>query len=235
MKKNQAVLNRVHKFRERRGLKVVDTDSKVFKAFKISYIVAFGWYLLIHLFYFVGEALVLSTPEASQAVYMEQFYMLCGGAIIAVVGFILVLCNKFLIGGIFNIISAFLDTYQFYVLLVLRNKDFDSTSKLVVRHILPACLLIVCCMVVCGIALRAKHLFNRDYNRVLEALYVTYKDRLHSGSEEEWERLLTELDDQTIETNLEKHHTASYFKNKSEKSRVTGEKVDANSATDDSL
>ena len=47
MKKNQAVLNRVYKMRERKGFKTVDTQSFFYKLCKWLYALVFIWYLVV--------------------------------------------------------------------------------------------------------------------------------------------------------------------------------------------
>lgn len=222
MKINQAVLNRVHKYRERRGFKIIDTKSTVYKVFLALYILSFSWFFVINFIFFVGEARVLANPDRAELVYMEPFFILCLSAILTVAGFVLILCRKHLVGGILNLISLSVGTYQFYDLLALRNKDIDSVSKFIWRHLIPAALMVLFCTVLSAIALRVEHLLKRDYNRVLDALYITYKDKLHSGSEEEWEALLTELDDKSLEEELDRQHTAEYLKKKA----VKGNKKD---------
>lgn len=219
MKKNQAVLKRVYKFRERRGLRIIDTKSRTYKIFTLLYILSFAWYFVIHLLYFGGQALVLADPMQSALVYMEQHYILCATTVLTVVGFVLMLCRQHLAGGILNMISLSVDSYQFYIMLVLRNKEFDSVTKFAWRHAVPAGMMMLFCLIMCAIALRAKHHLNRDYNKVLEALYINNKDKLHGGTEEEWEALLAELDDNALEKQLDKQHTAEYKKKKEAKAK----------------
>ena len=126
--------------------------------------------------------------------------------------------DKHILGAILNVLPLAVVTYEDYVLLVLKNQDIDSMTKFTWRHLIPAILMILAGGIMCLIALRAKALLKRDYTRVLEALYVTYKDRLHGSSEEEWEVLLAELDDAALENEMDKQHTKEYKQRKAAES-----------------
>lgn len=214
MKYNRAVLNRVEKYRERKGLRILDTDSPVYKGAKFLYIFGFVWFAAIQLIFFLGQALVLFDSKQAERVYMNHFYVISVAVAVAVSGFVLLLIGKHIIGGILNLVSLATVTYEDYVLLVLKNQDIDSMTKFIWRHLIPALIMVLAGGIMCIIALRAKALLKRDYNKVLEALYVTYKDRLHGSSEEEWEVLLAELDDNALEQEMDKQHTKEYLENK---------------------
>lgn len=216
MKLNRAVLSRVEKYRERKGLKILDTDSPVYAVSKFIYIVGFIWFAAIQLMFFLGQALILSDSKQAELVYMNHFYIISAAVAVSVAGFVLLLLSKYIIGAILNVLSLSVATYEYYVLLVLKNQDIDSMTKFTWRHLIPAIVMVLAGAIMCTIALRAKALLKRDYNRVLEALYVTYKDRLHGNSEDEWEVLLAELDDAALEQEMEKQYTKEYKKSKKE-------------------
>ncbi len=215
MKKNSAVLKRVEKYRERRGIRIIDQKSKLYLISKVMYITSFAWFILFHLFYVIGigVALSASTVEHPIKIIANEVYVIIGTTVAMTVGFVLVLLKKHLAGGIINLIVLPVDVYQFYVLLILKGREIDSMTKFIWRHLVPSVLMLVFCTILCVIAFRVKALLNRDYKRVLEALYITHKERLGSGSEEEWEELLSELSDDELENELDRQHTREY-KNK---------------------
>lgn len=218
MKLNRAVLNRVQKYRERKGLRIIDTDSPVYTVSKFFYIVGFAWFAAIQLMFFLGQALILSDATKAELVYMNHFYIITAAVAVVIAGFVLLLLGKHILGAILNVLPLAVVTYEDYVLLVLKNQDIDSMTKFTWRHLIPAILMILAGGIMCLIALRAKALLKRDYTRVLEALYVTYKDRLHGSSEEEWEVLLAELDDAALENEMDKQHTKEYKQRKAAES-----------------
>ena len=214
MKYNRAVLSRVDAYRKRKGLKILDTDSPLYAVVKFFYIVGFIWFAAIQLLFFLGQALILSDDKQADLVYMNHFYIIAGAVALGVIGFILLLRKKHEIGGALNVVALATATYEYYVLLVLKNQNIDSMTKFVWRHLIPAVIMVLAAAIMCIIAIRAKALLKRDYNYALEALYVTYKDRLRGNSEEEWEALLSELDDNAIEREMDKQHTKEYLENK---------------------
>ncbi len=214
MKKNVAVLHRVEKYRERKGIRVADSNGKLYLFFKIMYILSFVWFAAIHFLYFAGELLVIYDPEMSATVSMTEFYIVAAATVLIILGFIFMLKRRQEVGGIMTVLALPVDTYQFYNLLILTNKDIDSENIFLWRHLMPAILMLVFGILMCVIAIRAKALLNRDYKRVLEALYITHKDRLGSGTEADWEALLSELDDNAIESELDRQHTREYKRKK---------------------
>lgn len=237
MKTNKAVLQRVAKYRERRGFKIVDSNSKFYKFIKIMYILAFAW--------FAAMLTLLIIPiwvwpeEMARGFDMLHKCVVTGVYAGSIAACVTMLCRQHVAAALLNAVFPVAALIELkYLMHNNRTYGIDDTTydffgdellaDYVWRHAAPAVLMMVFCLVLCIIYFREKYLFRRDYNKVLDALYITYKDRLGSGTEEEWQNLLAELDDQVIENELDRQYTKAYkeAKNKKEKAeKVKAEKV----------
>ena len=225
MKMNQAVLARVNKMRERKGFKTVDTKSFFYVICRVLYCLVFIWYVL-------GPSILALSwwvfPD-DYGKYTSLFHKIFLTVVVlgTYVAGITLLKKRHEIGAIFN---AFFITVGLFELkyYMHRFKQFDIDDGFVTifgekisheyiwRHLAPGLLMLLLGAVVCGICLREKILLKRDYETVLEALYIGNKDKFKTGSEEEWEALLESLDDSQVENQLDKYHTEQYLKRKAE-------------------
>ncbi len=200
MKKNQAVLNRVYKYRERKGIKITDTDSVIYKVFKAVYIFGMIWFFATSLLYILGQCLQLSDSLASKAVLMSPFYLICSSTFALVIGTVLLLKFKMHItAGIINITALTIAGYEFNYLLVGYNAGIDGASKFWLRHGAAGAVMALGCIVLCFIGIRAKAILNKDYKRVLEIIYINNKERLSSSNDSEWDKIIGEISDSEID------------------------------------
>lgn len=199
MKYNQTVLNRVYKYRERKGIKITDTDSSVFKTFKIMYILALIWFFATDLLYILGCLLALSEPSTSNRVLMTPFIMVsCATAVILVATLLVLKFKAYIVGTVASFIAFCVSGYEFYNLLVDRSGLEKINTQFWLRHGISAMIAIICCVVICIVAVRARVKLNNDYKRVLEILYINNKEKLATANDEEWQTLVDELDDGVI-------------------------------------
>ena len=230
MKMNQAVLRRVNKMRERKGFKTTDTKSFFYKLCKWLYGMVLIWYVT------VPSLLALSWwifPN-DYGKYTSLFHKIFLSVVVVgtYVAGITLLKKRHEIGAILNLlfVTSGLIELKYYM---HRFKQFDIDDgyatifgekilhEYIWRHLAPGLLLFLLGAIICGIYMREKLLLKRDYETVLEALYVGNKDKLHSGSEEEWEALLESLDDEQVENQLDKYHPEQYLKRKAANAEKT--------------
>ncbi len=189
MKKNPHILDLVEKYRYRKGITVTDEKSSIYKTFKIIYIVAALWTFVFNSLFLIGnlvtlefsESKIKTTPAITQAI----------ATLLLVVGFILLLKKLYIAGGILNIVSTVMGTVQYYTLLLsdIQLKG-GITHFFFWRHFAPAVILIVACIVISYIGIKAKILLNRDYKKMLERLYIKNKEKLAVLNDEDWQELL---------------------------------------------
>lgn len=200
MKKNQAVLNRVYKYRERKGIKITDTDSGVYTAFKVIYIISMIWFFATSLLYVLSQCLQFTNPLSAKAVLITPFYLICSSTFALVVGTVLLLKFKMHIpAGIINLAALTIAGYEFNYLLVQYNVGMDGVSKFWLRHGAAAAVMALGCIVLCFIGIRAKVILNKDYKRVLEIIYINNKERLSSSNDSEWDQIISEISDSEID------------------------------------
>ena len=234
MKMNKAVLARVGKMRERKGFKTVDTKSLFYKVCKWLYAIVFLWYIA------VPSILALSWwvfPDDYGA-YTSLFHKI----FLTVVVFgtfaagIVLLKRRHEVGAVLNLVFIVAGLYELkYYMHRFKQFDIDDGYMMVFgekilhdyiwRHFVPAFLMLLLGAIICGIYMRERLLLKRDYNKVLDALYIANKDKLTSGSEEEWDALLASLEDSDIERELDKYHTQQYLKRKADSMAKEEEKL----------
>ncbi len=233
MKMNQAVLARVNKMRERKGFKTVDTKSFFYKICKWLYGLVFIWYVT------VPSILALSWwmfPD-DYGKYTSLFHKIF--LTVVVVGTyaagIVLLKKRHEVGAVLNLVFITAGLFELkYYMHQFKQFNIDDgyvtifgekiLHDYILRHLAPALLMLALGAIICGIYMREKLLLKRDYETVLEALYVGNRDKLHSGSEEEWEALLESLDDAEVENQLDKYHTERYLKRKAENAKKAEKK-----------
>lgn len=189
MKKNPHVLALVDKYRYRKGLTITDEKSTFYKIFKIIYIISIIWTFVFNGLFLIGnlvslefaEVKIKTTPAITQLI----------ATLLLIIGFVLILKKIYIAGGILNILSTVMGTVQYYTLL-LNDIQLNGGIKhfFFWRHFAPAVVLIITCVVLCYIGIKAKILLNRDYKKMLERLYIKNKDKLVDTSDEGWQELL---------------------------------------------
>lgn len=227
MKMNQAVLSRVYKMRARKGFKTTDTNSLFYKVSKFLYFASFLWYSFNLFITAFGWTVLyndfVNVKKVTNLFHIILVWILLAATITAVV---LIFKKKHEIGACCNLafVTTGLVLFDFYLRHYQRGID-DGYITLFGKQLLldyvwkvfaPAMLMYLFCAVMCVIAFKEKHSLRKDYETVLEALYVGNKEKFHSGSEEEWEALLESLDDAEVENQLDKYHTEQYLKRKAE-------------------
>ena len=63
MKYYKSVLDRVEEYRYKKGIVRLNTDSSVYTAGKVLYILSFSWLILFQLIYILGGLLMLSSDR----------------------------------------------------------------------------------------------------------------------------------------------------------------------------
>lgn len=225
MKYNQAVLDRVYKFRKRRNIKVINSNSTVYKVFKGLYIISFIAFIIIPTFFIAVPSIIYHKDWSSFSWFSRILLVLLIST--SIYGFICILKNKILLGGTTNFLSCLGITVFVHIATNSVPKGIDDTvyeffnirftSEFVVRHLIPFVLIMITGGVMCIIVYRAHKLLKRDYEKVLEAVYVANHDKLSGGGEDAWEELLETLDDTTIEKQVSELENAEYLKKQEEK------------------
>ena len=218
MKLNAAVAARVEKYRERRGFRIVDTNSKFFKFSKFLYGVVYSWFFLMCL----GLILpIIFWPEMTTGIDTMHKTIVIASTVVSLAGCVSCYAKQYLLSFLLSLVSMVTAIFEYkYLMHYNLVTDFDDVvydifgvqilARYVWRHAAPAILVILIGCVILYVYARERHLFKRDYNKVLEAIYITYKDKLGSGTEEEWKALLDSLEDAALEAEFDKQYTREY-------------------------
>lgn len=189
MKKYQKVVDRVEEYRYKKGIVRVDTSSGLYKTGKILYIISFAWLMAFLLLYIMGITLQMATGYEIETIVLISPIVI---AVIAIVGLLLICFKQHLAGLIVSILYSALNIALFYrdenVLLgIIEN---GITSKFIWRHFAPAILIIVFALVVCIIGIKTRCDFNKDYKKVMNSMYIKFKEENPIASDAEWQSYL---------------------------------------------
>ena len=189
MKKNPHVLTLVDKYRYRKGISVTDEKSKTYITLKIIYIISFLWTVILNCMFIISSFVSMKFSEAS--VKTTPAVTISISTVILIIGFVFILKRIYLPGGVLSILSAVMGTVQFYTLL-LSDIQLEGGIKhfFFWRHLGPALVLLVACIAVCYIGIRAKALLNRDYKKMLEKIYIKNSEKSSNISDDEWQKLM---------------------------------------------
>lgn len=175
---NPAILKRAEARREKQGVKILDHTGRLYKAVKALYILAFCWMILMQALYLFGSYMLFANSIRS------ALFTVTVTTVLSVAGFILLLCRRYLLAAVLNLIPTVIGTLTLYSLLS------GNPVAFVWRHGIPAVLLLVTAAALCTIGLRAKRLLAADYKKEVERLYLQHKDRFSGADEKEWRQFL---------------------------------------------
>ncbi len=200
MKMYDGVLQRVRKLEQKNGIYYADTDGKIYKTAKVFLIIAFIYNAIINALYLTGTLLVRIDE-------MDKYFVtpaVCLGII--VVGFVLMLLKKHIIGAPLVIVPAAVSVVFFRPLL---EGEYVGTvqAKFYWGHLAPAILLVLTALIMAFVAIRAQIKLRKMYNRVVENIYNTYKVNFAEGEdidEKQWEEFLEKFDPYNYNQQFEK-------------------------------
>lgn len=189
MKKYQKVIDRVEEYRYKKGIVRVDTSSNIYKIGKIFYILSFAWLMAFLLLYIMGVVLQMATGYEIEAIVLISPVVI---AFLATVALVLVCLKQYLIGMITNIFCSALNIALFLgdenvVLGIIEN---GIASKFIWRHFVPSVLIILFTLVVCIIGIKTGFDFRKDYKKVMNSMYIKFKEQKPIASDAEWQSYL---------------------------------------------
>lgn len=189
MKKYQKVVDRVEEYRYKKGIVRVDTTSSLYKTGKILYIISFSWLMAFLLLYIMGITLHMATGYEIETIVLVSPIVI---ALMATAGLVLVCLKQHFIALITNILCSVFNIALFLgdenVLLgIIEN---GITSKFIWRHFAPAVFIIIFALVVCLIGIKTRCDFNKDYKKVMNSMYMKFKEENPIASDAEWQSYL---------------------------------------------
>lgn len=189
MKKYQKVVDRVEEYRYKKGIVRVDTASSLYKTGKTLYIISFSWLMVFLLLYIMGITLQMATGYEIETIVLVSPIVI---ALLATAGLVLVCLKQHLIALITNILCSVFNIALFLgdenVLLgIIEN---GITSKFIWRHFAPAVFIIIFALVVCLIGIKTRCDFNKDYKKVMNSMYMKFKEENPIASDAEWQSYL---------------------------------------------
>ena len=194
MKYYDGVMQRVKKIEEKNAIFYARPDGKLYNAFKFMYILFFAYGAFNILAFILGIYIKYKDFLSDFAVDILTPTV---SLVLMLAGFVLLLKKVHIAGAALNTVPAVLMIFFFREKL-LDEFTIDSVHpKYYWRHLVPMLLVILCCVWMGVIAVRAHLKFKSQYTRVTENLYNLYKINAAGGedvSEEQWEEFLERYD-----------------------------------------
>ncbi len=193
MKMHKGVLERVKMLERKNGIRYLDTDSTVYKVFKIVLIVVFIYAMLVNLLYSVS--MLLNSEELAETFYRYILTpVIC--SVLMLLGLIFEVKKFHITGGILSVIPA--TVLAIFFKTISYGVEANSLqARYYWRHLAPMVLIVVSASVMSIIGVGAKTKLQKMYNKVTKNIYETYKVNLTSGGEissEQWEEFLENFD-----------------------------------------
>lgn len=191
MKKYQTVINEVLEYRYKKGIVRLDTSSGFYKGGKFLYIMSFIWLMAFQLLYILGSTFLISADKLATNA-KELFFSLLILTPLFVLAFILLCLKKHAVALPLNIVLPILEMAQFYrnEMVSLGFLEKGILSKFFWFHFAPSILLIICALIVCLIGIKTTVDFNKDYKKIMESMYLRFKEENPNSSEEDWNNYL---------------------------------------------
>lgn len=187
MKQYQTVINAVLEYRYKKGIVRLDSSSGFYKGGKFLYIISFIWLMVFQLVYILGSTFLISADKLATNA-KELFFSLLILTPLLVAGLVLLCLGKHAVALPFNVVLPILEMAQFY-----RNEQVSLSflshglgSKFFWFHFAPSILIIICSLIVCLIGIKTTIDFNKDYKKIMESLYLRFKEDNPTSSEEDW-------------------------------------------------
>lgn len=191
MKMQENILKKVYEYEYKRGICYEKPDGSLYKGFRVLYILAFAFTLIINLIILLGDVRFKSLTFSKT---MQASIIVCTLCLIGT--FVLILLNKKMWAHIVFLATNVLVSVAlcFVFQKVLRDEVGVLLSKFFYCHVVPLSLLVIFAVVLSIIAIRAEVKVRKLYNRIVEELYIQNFTIENSDlSEKEWNALLKNL------------------------------------------
>lgn len=171
------------------------SDSGLFKAMRVFFCIFTAVNLLIYLAYLLGRALyyydfaITAESHGTSVTELRNSIILtvvCIGALIASV--ILLRLRSHIAAGICAAAGGLPMLPHFFLAMA------NNTSRwpFVIRHALPILLMAACGIYLAAVTAAEKRAISRQYNKIINAIYESHRDRDRLTTDEEWNRSITE-------------------------------------------
>lgn len=190
MKKNSNVLNYVEKYKNKYGIKYATDGGKLVNSMSIIYYIVFAYTLLMTALFILG--IPLTTDFANiKSDALNSFVTICGATVIMIIGLVLYICRKKVLGCIFTFCTQPFSLLAF--LHITRDESGFVNASFYWRHGVPAAILFVLAALIFAILIRAKIKTDKLYQKLLNALYSQYgtKDG-EKLTDEQWQQFLND-------------------------------------------
>lgn len=187
MKKYDGVMQRVRIIEEKYGIKYAKADGKAYNTFKVIYIIAAVWSLIMNLLFTLGMLFTYGGTDKMSEVSTPLITVgICTAAII--IGFVLSHFKLYLPAGILSLLGC---VFTVLVYMPLQRDSlglFGFVYSFYWRHLGPNVIMAFCMIVMTVIAVRARVKTDRQYKKVTENLFAQYKTQ--DITDEQWDEFL---------------------------------------------
>lgn len=190
MKKNSNVLNYVEKYKNKYGIKYATDGGKLVNSMSVIYYIVFAYTLLMTALFILGISLTTDFANIKSDA-LNSFVTICGATVIMIIGLVLYICRKKVLGCIFTFCTQPFSLLAF--LHITRDASGFVNASFYWRHGVPATILFVLAALIFAVLIRAKIKTDKLYQKLLNALYSQYgtKDG-EKLTDEQWQQFLND-------------------------------------------
>ena len=194
MKKYEGVLERVRILEEKRGISYAKTDGKLYKTLKVLFTIFFSYTFIMNLMFIMSMFLLPVIQNVKLSDVMNLIITVSVCSVLALTGFILTYCRKYLVGGILTALPMLFSIPSFALPLMDDLNGFLGFKiSFYWRHFGPIVVTSALIIWMTVIAVRANTKTDRMYKKVCENLFNIYKiseGEVENITEEQWTEFL---------------------------------------------
>lgn len=192
MKMYDNVLQKVSLYEEKRGISYAKTDGKLYKTFKVLYVLVFVYTMVMNAFFILGNVLSETQFEALK----NSVYTVLGLSAVLIASLVVMHFKNHiwanLISLALNILSGSGLGFTFGLLL---QDVIGFKASFYWRHLIPLCLIVVLSVLLTVVAVRATVKTQKNYKKIVENIYNSHSISAQNSNftAEEWDEILKNI------------------------------------------
>lgn len=175
MRINQAIINRVEQYQNKRGITYIKPNSKIFSVLKILLSVFFLWGFVMNLLTILSWSLRIGT-ESFKGV-SDTFYSLLIFTILGLLGYILSLTKLKLAGILISVFSSVFTIIIYAPLLKDATMALGYKTIFFTRHLIPLTAVVIISLIILSVLIVSYFKFTKLYKKIEKTIYEEYESK----------------------------------------------------------
>ncbi len=197
MKKYDSILKRVEQIEYKLGINYAKTKGKLYSSMRVINLLGVIYLFGINFLFCVSA--LMNSANGNQIVSNQTVILISIATLLEITGVIFSFTDLKIVGGILGILPLPYLTFVFAKLCEGYTSGwFGYTLNFYVRHLSSYVFILIASGFMLFIALRQKIKTNREYKRIINNIYVNYKNQFipkdSEVSDEDWEQFIEDYD-----------------------------------------